>query len=113
MTESSPGPLCRVDDIADPGVHEVHTTLAGANESLLLLRSGEQVRAYLNVCPHAGRQLNWAPGKFLLESGLLICAVHGASFNIPDGRCVMGPCRGASLSEVALRIDQGAIHLAD
>ncbi len=112
MTQSTVAALRRVDELPDAGVCEVEATLAGQPESLLLMRAGEQVRGFLNICPHAGRPLNWAPGKFLVESGLLICAAHGASFSIPDGRCVLGPCRGQSLREVPLQIDNGEIRLA-
>lgn len=112
MTQSTVAALRRVDELPDAGVCEVEATLAGQSESLLLLRAGEHVRGFLNICPHAGRPLNWAPGKFLVESGLLICAAHGASFSIPDGRCVLGPCRGQSLREVSLQIENGEIRLA-
>jgi nitrite reductase/ring-hydroxylating ferredoxin subunit len=106
-------PLCRLEDIADGGVLEVEAELLGARESVLLLRRAALVRGFLNICPHAGRQLNWAPGEFLVEAGTLICAVHGACFSIPDGLCVQGPCRGSSLREVALRLQDNAVYLAE
>ena len=105
-------PLCRVEQIADGGVFETHAELAGERESLLLLRAGDAVRGFLNICPHAGRPLNWAPGKFLIEDRLLICAAHGASFGIPDGLCISGPCRGQRLREVAVEVIDGAVYLA-
>jgi nitrite reductase/ring-hydroxylating ferredoxin subunit len=105
--------LCRLDEIADGGVLEVEARLAGAEpESLLLLRAGSQVRGFLNICPHAGRPLNWAPGRFLLEGGMLVCAAHGATFSIPDGYCVLGPCRGSSLREVAIALRGDEVRLA-
>lgn len=90
------------------------TALDGAPESLILLRRGDAVRAWLNVCPHAGRRLDWAPGKFLLsKSGQLVCAAHGASFELDAGECVAGPCRGQSLRAVAVRVDaDGMVRLA-
>jgi nitrite reductase/ring-hydroxylating ferredoxin subunit len=63
------------------------------------------VRAFVNRCPHAGTELDWNPGEFFDESGLyLICSTHGALFEASTGRCVAGPCRGASL--IPLRIDE-------
>jgi len=109
--------LCRLDEIPDGGATAVDAMLAdgGADpelSSLILLRRGEQVRGYLNICPHTGRRLDYAPGKFLLKNDTLICAVHGATFNQADGLCIAGPCRGEHLREVAMQMQDGAIHLA-
>lgn len=109
--------LCRLDEIPDGGATAVDAMLAdgGADpelSSLILLRRGEQVRGYLNICPHTGRRLDYAPGKFLLKNDTLICAVHGATFNRADGLCIAGPCRGEHLREIAVQMQDGAIHLA-
>lgn len=74
----------------------------GELQSLILRRHGEQLQAWLNICPHAGRRLDWAPGKFLVDQGRLVCAAHGASFELERGVCVAGPCKGASLVPVAV-----------
>ena len=83
-------------------LHEVEAMVQGDGESLILHRDAAgEVRAWLNVCPHAGRRLDWAPGQFLRgKDGLLVCAVHGASFELRHGQCVGGPCRGEALREV-------------
>ncbi|MFC5581605.1 Rieske (2Fe-2S) protein [Rhodanobacter terrae] len=109
--------LCRLDEIPDGGATAVDAMLTDGEadpeqSSLILLRRGGQVRGYLNVCPHTGRRLDYAPGKFLLKNDTLICAVHGATFNQADGLCIAGPCRGEHLREVALQVQDGAIHLA-
>ncbi len=85
----------------------------GDAESLILHRDpGDVVRAWLNVCPHAGRRLDWSPGQFLRsKDGLLVCAVHGASFDLANGLCVAGPCRGESLREVAVHCVDGEVRL--
>jgi len=105
-------PLCRLPDIPDGGAAAVDAPLADGAQSLILLRDGERVRGYLNVCPHAGRRLDYAPGKFLLKDDTLICAVHGATFQRQAGMCVAGPCRGQSLRMVALRVEGGQVWLA-
>jgi nitrite reductase/ring-hydroxylating ferredoxin subunit len=107
------GSLCRLEQIPDRGAREARAMVAGDDESLVLLRAGSEVRGFLNICPHAGRPLNWAPGEFLVEGGVLICAAHGASFSVPDGYCVLGPCRGSSLREVALRVVDGEVFVAE
>lgn len=105
--------LIGLGEIEDGGFAEVEATLDGDAESLILYRDGDRVRAWLNVCPHAGRRLDWAPGKFLKsKEGHLVCASHGASFELGAGECVAGPCRGAYLRSVAVVVDSGEIMLA-
>lgn len=109
----SPSPLIELDRLADGGFAEVEVTLDGDAESLLLYRDGGHVRAWLNICPHAGRRLDWAPGQFLKsKDGLLVCAAHGATFELVEGECVAGPCRGESLRAVAVDVRDGAVWLA-
>lgn len=105
--------LAKVDDLPDGGFHAVTATLQGDAETLVLYRDGAQVRAWLNVCPHAGRALDWAPGQFLKSrEGHLVCAVHGASFELEGGICVAGPCKGDSLRAVPVEVRDGRVLLA-
>ena len=105
--------LARIEQIEDGGFLEVEAVLPGGDaESLILHRDGDDVRAWLNVCPHAGRRLDWAPGRFLKsKSGELVCAVHGATFELQAGVCVAGPCRGDSLRAVAVESLGGRVSL--
>ena len=100
------------DSMEDGGFVEVDAMLNGDAESLILYRDGQVVRAWLNVCPHAGRRLDWAPGKFLKsKEGHLVCAAHGASFELVNGDCIAGPCRGDSLRSVAVEVRDGEVVL--
>lgn len=105
--------LIALDQLPDGGLAELEAAVAGVPESLILHRRGDAVRAWLNVCPHAGRRLDWAPGQFLQSrDGLLVCAVHGASFELERGECVAGPCRGDHLREVPVAVRDGQVFLA-
>jgi nitrite reductase/ring-hydroxylating ferredoxin subunit len=104
--------LCTLDQLTQAGLLEAEANLPEGPESLVLIAQDDGVRAYLNVCPHAGRRLDWAPGKFLLEGGRLVCAAHGASFQLHDGLCVGGPCRGQSLKSVPVQVVEGEVRLA-
>ncbi|HEY8011727.1 MAG TPA: Rieske (2Fe-2S) protein [Rudaea sp.] len=110
--------LCRLADIPDGGAIALDLPAESANaaeayaDSLILLRQAAQVFAYRNVCPHAGRRLDWAPGRFLIENSHLICASHGAVFAIASGLCVDGPCRGESLAALPIEIVGDEVHLA-
>lgn len=86
------------------GATGIEAFVDGEPTALILLKRGETVRAFHNVCPHAGRPLELAPGRFIVEDGYLICAAHGACFTIPEGECVAGPCRGQSLAEVVVEL---------
>jgi len=105
--------LSALNDIADGGFAEVEAMIDGDAESLILYRLGDEVRAWLNVCPHAGRRLDWAPGQFLKsKDGYLVCAAHGASFELDRGDCIAGPCRGDALRAVQVQLRDGEVWLA-
>lgn len=63
--------------------------------------SGPQgLQRWLDVCPHAGQPLSSPEGALLLQEGrYLVCAAHGASFDLTQGGlCVGGPCAGRCLT---------------
>lgn len=105
--------LCLASDITETG-KEVIFENQGKRSYLLLLRHGDEVLAYHNVCPHQGRNLNFAPDRFLFDpAGRLVCPHHGAMFEVADGLCVQGPCQGAALRKVQVRVEGDAVVLAD
>lgn len=114
LTESpDAAPLMTLGRLAEGAFAEVEASLDGDAESVILYRDATGVRAWLNVCPHAGRRLDWAPGQFLKsKDGLLVCAVHGAGFELVHGECVSGPCRGQSLRALAVDVRDDAVWLA-
>ncbi len=113
MSQAAPVVLARLSDLPEGEPVAVETMLDGEAESLILFREGDAVRAWRNICPHAGRPLDWSPGKFLRsKDGLLVCAVHGASFELGQGACVAGPCRGQALSAVPLAVVDGQVLFA-
>lgn len=104
--------LCAADEVVEGQAIECADPRDGDDGSLIVLRCNGQVQVYLNVCPHAGRPLNWAPGRFLYAHGQLVCAAHGASFRPEDGYCIGGPCRGESLRRVEAFEAAGEVLLA-
>ena len=112
-TRQTAAGLIALEAIPDGGLVEVEAQVDGEPESLILHRAGQTVHAWLNICPHAGRRLDWAPGQFLKsKDGLLVCAAHGASFELDAGECVAGPCRGESLRAVAVELRDGSVFVA-
>jgi nitrite reductase/ring-hydroxylating ferredoxin subunit len=104
--------LCRLDAIVDGNALAVDVASSSGGFNLVLLRQGERVFAYHNECPHAGRRLDWSPGRFLIDGGFLICAAHGAMFGIESGRCFAGPCIGSGLVPLAVEVADGDVRLA-
>lgn len=103
-----------MSEIPDGGASEIWLNAEDPASSVILLRRGDRLRAYRNLCPHAGRFLNWAPGRFLFDAGRLVCAAHGAVFEVADGHCVEGPCRGSSLVSVGVRdLGDGSASIGD
>ncbi len=98
--------LCRLEEIED-GQGKGFTVGRGLDaRNIFVVREGVQAFGYVNSCPHLGSPLEWREDCFSSEdSGLIMCATHGALFEIADGSCVSGPCAGQSLQPVPVRID--------
>ena len=105
--------LCRLDDIADPGGREFSFGQPPHAFEMFVVRQGERAFGYVNDCPHTHSPLNWLADRFLDPSGTLIqCGTHGARFRIDDGLCVGGPCPGAYLRGVPVKVEAGAVVVA-
>ena len=54
--------------------------------------------------------LNWQPDSFLTaDKSKIICASHGAIYDIASGECVAGPCRGKKLNSIKCGVHEGLI----
>ena len=97
--------LCNLAEVSEKHGKEIFIDGPDGGTYLVLLRRGRQLYSYHNACPHQGRPMNWATDQFLInDQGLLVCAHHGASFEIESGHCVAGPCAGAELRSVELEV---------
>ncbi len=104
------GALCRVDDIPDGDAIGLSVPSSTGGFELILLRLGDRVFAYHNECPHAGRNLDYAPGQFLVRDARIVCAVHGATFAVASGACLGGPCR-SGLVAMPIEVVDGEVRL--
>jgi len=104
--------ICLLDELDDPGSRGVTVTHGGQSHDVFVVRQGEQVFGYLNSCPHTGSPLDWVPDQFLnLDRDYILCATHDALFQLHDGECVAGPCKGDSLATVPVSIEAGVVVL--
>lgn len=101
-------PLCRLDELADPGARGFEIERAEQRIHLFVVRNGSRAYAYLNICPHAGTPLDWSPNQFLSPDRARIqCSTHGARFLIASGRCDFGRCLGRSLDRLPVTLRDG------
>ena len=98
--------MLQVYDAADPAQQRPF--------GVLLLRSGADIKAYVNRCAHFGVPL--ASRQDLLQftpHTSLTCNVHYARFRWSDGVCDRGDCEGEGLVPIPLQVDaDGAIRIA-
>jgi len=106
--------LIATDAVREGEFREAVIEQAGRCRWLVLTRRDGTPRCWLNVCPHAGRGLNWAPDQFLKDpEGHLICSAHGAVFETDQGQCIAGPCKGDQLTAVPIEERDGQILLVE
>jgi nitrite reductase/ring-hydroxylating ferredoxin subunit len=104
--------LCRLEAVPDGGAHVFDASHTGGT-GVVVVRRGLDAWAYLNRCPHFSVCLDYEPGEVLTYDGeVLMCAHHSALFRFEDGRCIEGPCAGAALTPVAIRVVDGEVRIA-
>jgi nitrite reductase/ring-hydroxylating ferredoxin subunit len=106
--------VCAVAELDDPGARGF--TIGGGDWPLrgFVARRGAEIRAWVNHCPHAGHPLNLRPHDFLApDSALIRCSSHGALFDLESGLCLAGPCAGARLRAIGIRIVGGYVLIED
>ena len=104
------GPL---DSIPDGGARNFVLEMRAGRFHGFVVRRGEAVFGYVDRCPHMGLPLAQALDDYVSADGSLIeCDWHGALFEIASGKCVGGPCVGASLTRWPVAVEQGFILTA-
>ena len=67
--------------------------------------------AYVNRCRHVPLPMDWVDNRFFTEDERhLVCANHGALYEPATGECLWGPCAGARLRKIPLRVEEGAVR---
>ena len=116
----APGTLLgQRDDLRDGQVlmHQVFAAADGAQQNpfrILLLRSGQEVKAFVNRCAHFGVPLAARQELLKFQPHIsLSCNVHYARYRWSDGVCDLGDCVGEALLPIPLEVDAlGAIRIA-
>lgn len=75
---------------------------------MFVVRKGDRLHGYLNLCPHYSMPLNHQPNMFMSRDGTrIMCRQHLALFRVEDGTCLDGACDGRALDPVPVRLEQG------
>lgn len=102
-TPAGPAIIAALADVPDGG-----GLLAGNpsnSKPLVLVRTGDAVKAYDASCPHAGTAVS-PP-----EGGVITCPNHGSQFDAATGAVTKGPST-SGLTEVAVKVEAGQVILA-
>lgn len=73
----------------------------------------DDIRCWLNYCQHVTHiKLDKGSGA-PMRDGEVICANHGAYFEVDSGECTFGPCEGAYLTAIEVTVTDGDVYLTD
>lgn len=105
--------LCALADLPDGGARGFDPAGRG-RATVFAVRRGAQVQLWADRCPHHGTPLPWRRDAYLNAAGdRIVCAAHGALFELDSGLCVQGPCLGDRLTPVPFTLtEQGDLLLA-
>ncbi len=94
--------LCSSSDVVEGRSLGFDPTRTGRDTMFVVRRNG--LFAYRNLCPHwADTSMAWRKNAFLNgDATRIVCAAHGAQFDIESGVCLLGPCLGDALTPFTL-----------
>ena len=95
--------ICPLHELADPGregIHDGGGRLAAARLRGAAWRQRARLREPLSAC-RVSAQLEPGRSSSLPDAPLILCAMHGALFEIETGLCLSGPCDGLRSARAA------------
>lgn len=132
MTDDAPGErIASVEELPDGGTFlfrvEPVDDDVGVEREAILLRDGiagagsedgqadgeDGVVAWLNYCQHFTHIKLDKGGGAPIRNGEILCTNHGAMFEADTGLCTHGPCEGAYLNPLEVRVEDGEVYLDD
>ena len=97
--------LLHLDDLPDGASRGFDPQRIG-QDTVLAVRRGRRLFAYADACPHHGTPMAWRKDAYLNAAGdRIVCAAHGAQFEVDTGLCVLGPCLGERLKALPIIVD--------
>jgi nitrite reductase/ring-hydroxylating ferredoxin subunit len=112
-TTEEPTYLTTLDDVPSNTTMRFEALAGRRGVEGIAQRQGESVIAWENSCPHQPEvRIDKGMGAFAAD-GQFVCENHGARFNVDDGFCTHGPCRGQSLRPIDLEVRDGSVYVTD
>lgn len=98
--------LCSTHDIPE-GKAKGFKIGENGKDTFFVTRKNNQFFAYLDVCPHYNSTtLPWKRHEYTDVKGEhIVCAAHGALFDIATGVCIQGPCKHQRIQRIPIRIE--------
>jgi nitrite reductase/ring-hydroxylating ferredoxin subunit len=98
--------VCALADVPDPGT----MCLSLGWFPVLVARSGDLLRVYVNACPHQHLPLDYRGGRVISADGrVLRCTNHQAGFRLGDGAGIEGFGIGLALERIPAHVDPAGI----
>ncbi|NLY95646.1 MAG: Rieske 2Fe-2S domain-containing protein [Myxococcales bacterium] len=108
-------PVCEAEALSErqPILVNIGVNAQGAPEQAIVVADAHgDVHAYRNRCRHLPIPLDAGTERIVLDDGdHLTCVTHGARYRVSDGYCVEGPCAGAWLEPIRVRVEGGSVVL--
>ena len=102
--------ICREAEIE--GVRSLTITTQKGAFPVLVLRTPNGIRAYVNACPHQYLPFDYRGDQLVSADGLrLMCTAHGAQFDIDSGTAITGA--DCALDAVPVEVIEGEIRIAN
>lgn len=95
--------LCRLDDL---GENEARAfgPFGGSRKKAFVVRKNGRLFAWWDSCPHQdGSPMAWRTNAYLNAArDRIVCASHGAEFDIETGHCLFGAALGLTLDRAPI-----------
>ena len=106
--------LCKLDDLDATGHRKITVGQSPNTFSILLIRQGQLVTAFVDLCPHQWLPLTFKGDNVVTRDGVeIVCSNHQARFDAADGRPLSGPVTpDCGLCVVPVAVDaEGAVRI--
>ena len=104
--------LCAVAELADPGSKGFRFRAESRLFAGFVVRRGDEIRGWIDQCPHAGWPMGAMDDRYLTRDGdRILCAGHGGLFSL-DGLGVTTPCVGQRLTPWPVTVREGEVFTA-
>lgn len=102
--------MARTDELLHGTTKKFRLRCQGSTLEALLVNYEGSLFAYVNRCCHIPISMDWVDNQFFTEERrYLICANHGATYEPTTGECIWGPCFGAFLQGIPLKVSGGRV----